>query len=88
MHAVILETCPSDSLDLLSELYVSDGNGFKTSTMRLGADVIVFSRCRGKNGLRFGFSILLSCLFLFLLFFHCNGEAIEVWFEIFLSCLT
>ncbi|KAI3976063.1 hypothetical protein MKX01_016746 [Papaver californicum] len=26
------------------------GNGFKTSTMRLGADVIVFSRCRGKNG--------------------------------------
>ncbi|CAH2070465.1 unnamed protein product [Thlaspi arvense] len=26
------------------------GNGFKTSTMRLGADVIVFSRCCGKNG--------------------------------------
>lgn len=26
------------------------GNGFKTSTMRLGADVIVFSRCRGKEG--------------------------------------
>ncbi|GAB2221389.1 hypothetical protein Droror1_Dr00012565 [Drosera rotundifolia] len=26
------------------------GNGFKTSTMRLGADVIVFSRCSGKNG--------------------------------------
>ncbi|OWM90608.1 hypothetical protein CDL15_Pgr014911 [Punica granatum] len=26
------------------------GNGFKTSTMRLGADVIVFSRCRGKGG--------------------------------------
>lgn len=26
------------------------GNGFKTSTMRLGADVIVFSRCRGKDG--------------------------------------
>ncbi|XVF49568.1 hypothetical protein PTKIN_Ptkin04bG0022900 [Pterospermum kingtungense] len=25
------------------------GNGFKTSTMRLGADVIVFSRCRGKD---------------------------------------
>ncbi|KAL9272646.1 MICRORCHIDIA 4-like protein [Drosera capensis] len=25
------------------------GNGFKTSTMRLGADVIVFSRCSGKN---------------------------------------
>ncbi|KAL2519741.1 Histidine kinase [Abeliophyllum distichum] len=27
-----------------------DGNGFKTSTMRLGADVIVFSRCRGTDG--------------------------------------
>ncbi|XP_040373645.1 protein MICRORCHIDIA 7 [Rosa chinensis] len=26
------------------------GNGFKTSTMRLGADVIVFSRCQGING--------------------------------------
>ncbi|CAA0826961.1 Histidine kinase-- DNA gyrase B-- and HSP90-like ATPase family protein [Striga hermonthica] len=26
------------------------GNGFKTSTMRLGADVIVFSRCRGYGG--------------------------------------
>lgn len=26
------------------------GNGFKTSTMRLGADVIVFSRCRGDRG--------------------------------------
>ncbi|GAB4845779.1 Protein MICRORCHIDIA 4 [Ancistrocladus abbreviatus] len=26
------------------------GNGFKTSTMRLGADVIVFSRCVGKDG--------------------------------------
>ncbi|GMN49311.1 hypothetical protein TIFTF001_018468 [Ficus carica] len=25
------------------------GNGFKTSTMRLGADVIVFSRCPGNN---------------------------------------
>ncbi|KAL6576254.1 hypothetical protein OROHE_000035 [Orobanche hederae] len=29
------------------------GNGFKTSTMRLGADVIVFSRCFGKDGRRF-----------------------------------
>ncbi|GJS73050.1 microrchidia 7-like protein [Tanacetum coccineum] len=28
------------------------GNGFKTSTMRLGADVIVFSRCSGKDGKR------------------------------------
>ncbi|KAI0510554.1 hypothetical protein KFK09_011159 [Dendrobium nobile] len=27
------------------------GNGFKTSTMRLGADVIVFSRCQGKDGM-------------------------------------
>nr|GMD97811.1 protein MICRORCHIDIA 7-like [Ipomoea batatas] len=26
------------------------GNGFKTSSMRLGADVIVFSRCKGKDG--------------------------------------
>ncbi|XP_039133369.1 protein MICRORCHIDIA 7-like [Dioscorea cayenensis subsp. rotundata] len=26
------------------------GNGFKTSTMRLGADVIVFSRSRGRDG--------------------------------------
>ncbi|GAB4828556.1 hypothetical protein Ancab_018216 [Ancistrocladus abbreviatus] len=26
------------------------GNGFKTSTMRLGADVIVFSCCQGKDG--------------------------------------
>lgn len=26
-----------------------DGNGFKTSTMRLGADVIVFSRCQGEG---------------------------------------
>ncbi|KAF8005828.1 hypothetical protein BT93_K0187 [Corymbia citriodora subsp. variegata] len=26
------------------------GNGFKTSTMRLGADVLVFSRCCGKDG--------------------------------------
>ncbi|CAM0905016.1 unnamed protein product [Alopecurus aequalis] len=28
------------------------GNGFKTSTMRLGADVLVFSRSRGENGKR------------------------------------
>lgn len=34
-------------------LVFADGNGFKTSTMRLGADVIVFSRCRGKEGKRF-----------------------------------
>ncbi|KAI3889027.1 hypothetical protein MKX03_012460, partial [Papaver bracteatum] len=29
----------------------SDGNGFKTSTMRLGADVLVFSRCNQSVGL-------------------------------------
>lgn len=41
------------------------GNGFKTSTMRLGADVIVFSRCRGENGKRPTQSIgLLSYTFL------------------------
>ncbi|XAR50362.1 hypothetical protein NMG60_11004661 [Bertholletia excelsa] len=41
------------------------GNGFKTSTMRLGADVIVFSRCRGKDGNRPTQSIgLLSYTFL------------------------
>lgn len=27
------------------------GNGFKTSTMRLGADVLVFSRCKGRDGI-------------------------------------
>uniref|UniRef100_A0A7N1A6U3 Morc S5 domain-containing protein n=1 Tax=Kalanchoe fedtschenkoi TaxID=63787 RepID=A0A7N1A6U3_KALFE len=41
------------------------GNGFKTSTMRLGADVIVFSRCRGERGERPTQSIgLLSYTFL------------------------
>ncbi|KFK26706.1 hypothetical protein AALP_AA8G282800 [Arabis alpina] len=41
------------------------GNGFKTSTMRLGADAIVFSRCRGKDGKSFTQSIgLLSYTFL------------------------
>ncbi|XP_073273513.1 protein MICRORCHIDIA 7-like [Primulina huaijiensis] len=41
------------------------GNGFKTSTMRLGADVIVFSRSRGKDGSRPTQSIgLLSYTFL------------------------
>ncbi|KAM7480181.1 hypothetical protein LguiA_028394 [Lonicera macranthoides] len=33
------------------------GNGFKTSTMRLGADVIVFSRCARKDGQRFAFCV-------------------------------
>ncbi|GFQ00522.1 morc family cw-type zinc finger protein 4 [Phtheirospermum japonicum] len=40
-------------------LLIEDGNGFKTSTMRLGADVIVFSRCSGKDGRRY-VSLLLS----------------------------
>ncbi|KAJ9567837.1 hypothetical protein OSB04_003803 [Centaurea solstitialis] len=41
------------------------GNGFKTSTMRLGADVIVFSRCAAKDGKRSTQSIgLLSYTFL------------------------
>ncbi|KAE9453611.1 hypothetical protein C3L33_14475, partial [Rhododendron williamsianum] len=41
------------------------GNGFKTSTMRLGADVIVFSRCVGQDGKRPTQSIgLLSYTFL------------------------
>ncbi|KAJ9559546.1 hypothetical protein OSB04_004706 [Centaurea solstitialis] len=41
------------------------GNGFKTSTMRLGADVIVFSRSPGKDGKRSTQSIgLLSYTFL------------------------
>lgn len=41
------------------------GNGFKTSTMRLGADVIVFSCCQGKDGKRPTRSIgLLSYTFL------------------------
>ncbi|WZZ39515.1 hypothetical protein YC2023_035774 [Brassica napus] len=34
------------------------GNGFKTSTMRLGADVIVFSRCPGKDGDRLTIGLL------------------------------
>jgi len=38
---------------------LADGNGFKTSTMRLGADVLVFSRSRGKSGKRL-WPVLLS----------------------------
>nr|XP_043635769.1 protein MICRORCHIDIA 7 isoform X2 [Erigeron canadensis] len=46
------------------------GNGFKTSTMRLGADVIVFSRSSGKDGKRSTQSIgLLSYTFL-----RCTGK--------------
>ncbi|TXG56007.1 hypothetical protein EZV62_017320 [Acer yangbiense] len=41
------------------------GNGFKTSTMRLGADVIVFSRCQGNDKQRATQSIgMLSYSFL------------------------
>ncbi|KAG6478666.1 hypothetical protein ZIOFF_062110 [Zingiber officinale] len=36
------------------------GNGFKTSTMRLGADVIVFSRSGGKEGKRLAFVLYLG----------------------------
>lgn len=32
--------------------FFADGNGFKTSTMRLGADVLVFSRSHGIQGTR------------------------------------
>ena len=46
-------------MDFLFGVYLSDGNGFKTSTMRLGADVIVFSRCCGKDGKRFSFCLLI-----------------------------
>ncbi|CAH8389946.1 unnamed protein product [Eruca vesicaria subsp. sativa] len=42
------------------------GNGFKTSTMRLGADAIVFSRCQGTNGNKTTQSIgMLSYTFLY-----------------------
>ncbi|CAH8388964.1 unnamed protein product [Eruca vesicaria subsp. sativa] len=34
----------------ISNMVGQYGNGFKTSTMRLGADAIVFSRSRGANG--------------------------------------
>ncbi|KAI6680234.1 hypothetical protein NL676_034115 [Syzygium grande] len=41
------------------------GNGFNMSTVRLGADVIVFSRCHGKDGKSFTQSIgMLSYMFL------------------------
>lgn len=39
-----------------------DGNGFKTSTMRLGADVIVFSRCRKNMYLLMSNCLCTSCL--------------------------
>jgi hypothetical protein len=45
--------CWSQHRFSLLTLLLSDGNGFKTSTMRLGADVLVFSRCCGVEGTRF-----------------------------------
>ena len=48
------------SLQFLSSRVCADGNGFKTSTMRLGADVIVFSCCQVKDGRRLFFNLLLS----------------------------
>lgn len=50
---------------------LQDGNGFKTSSMRLGADVIVFSRCQGRDGIRYlygasNFYLLVSYIVLFL----------------------
>nr|DAD30486.1 TPA_asm: hypothetical protein HUJ06_009337 [Nelumbo nucifera] len=51
------------------------GNGFKTSTMRLGADVIVFSRCCGKDGKRCG--LFLSIVFLFLVVIFMSHSCIS-----------
>lgn len=42
----------------------SDGNGFKTSTMRLGADAIVFTRCLRDRCLLY---VLGNVLYFFLL---------------------
>lgn len=45
-------------------VYYIDGNGFKTSTMRLGADAIVFSRaCRG----RYDFCLKVGCSVYFMI---------------------
>jgi hypothetical protein len=38
----------------------ADGNGFKTSTMRLGADVLVFSRSHDNKERRLPFVILVT----------------------------
>jgi hypothetical protein len=48
-------------LELNSTFVCPDGNGFKTSTMRLGADVIVFSRATSA---RYFMLFLLLCWFL------------------------
>ena len=60
-----------------------DGNGFKTSTMRLGADVIVFSRCQGKDGKLFELFFFLIIMLLALCFFSCGWwmlTVFSVWF--------
>ncbi|KAJ1270290.1 hypothetical protein BS78_06G042800 [Paspalum vaginatum] len=48
----VLENDRDSNKEKSRMLLVEDGNGFKTSTMRLGADVLVFSRSRGKSGKR------------------------------------
>lgn len=48
-------------LELNNTFVFPDGNGFKTSTMRLGADVIVFSRATSA---RYFMLFLLLCWFL------------------------
>ncbi|XP_012845745.1 PREDICTED: MORC family CW-type zinc finger protein 4-like [Erythranthe guttata] len=72
-------------------LVVQDGNGFKTSSMRLGADVIVFSRFRGKYGLRY-FSFFFFFFFFFFRFFNDNRNMgrlyLSMFIYIFLPCST
>lgn len=64
--------CACVKIFLLLMLLI-DGNGFKTSTMRLGADVIVFSRCRGKDGMRFAICYHSLAPFSYLAFDDCIG---------------
>lgn len=45
-------------------MHVPDGNGFKTSTMRLGADVIVLSRANRKGYVFFFFNYFRRFIFL------------------------
>lgn len=45
-------------------MHVPDGNGFKTSTMRLGADVIVLSRANRKGYVFFFFNDFRRFIFL------------------------
>ena len=57
--------------------FFADGNGFKTSTMRLGADVVVFSRSCGKDSKRF-VPLLVANL--------CHGFCL-LWYQIQMCCL-